>query len=346
GLRTSASPDVGPLNDECLLAAEVAASRLLSCVCPTLDSVERRRKVVEYIQRLIRNNLDCEIFPYGSVPLMTYLPEGDIDFTAFRPDESIAYDAYRLIMREEENKKAEYHIKSTQLIDAEVKLVKCIVHDFVIDISFNQLGGLSTLCFLEQVDCLIGRNHLFKRSIILVKSWSYYESRILGSQHGLLSTYALEVLVLYIFLLFNSSLHGPLEVLYRFLKYYSQFDWEKYCISLKGPVFISSLPAIVVSQEESYCNVRSEGFLDNCIEMFTTPYEGGDAKPFRVKFLNIVDPLNKNNNLGRSVHRGSFYRIRSALRYGASRLSHVLSKPGEGVDKEMLKFFKNTLLRH
>lgn len=33
----------------------------------------------------------------------------------------------------------------------QVKLVKCLVLNIVVDISFNQLGGLCTLCFLEQV---------------------------------------------------------------------------------------------------------------------------------------------------------------------------------------------------
>lgn len=37
----------------------------------------------------------------------------------------------------------------------QVKLVKCIVQNMVVDISFNQLGGLSTLCFLEQVNFLV-----------------------------------------------------------------------------------------------------------------------------------------------------------------------------------------------
>lgn len=63
-----------------------------------------------------------------------------------------------------------------------------------------------------QVDEFIGRDHLFKKSIILIKAWCYYESRILGAPHGLISTYALETLVLYIINLFHSSLHGPLEV--------------------------------------------------------------------------------------------------------------------------------------
>ena len=63
-----------------------------------------------------------------------------------------------------------------------------------------------------QVDRLIGKDHLFKRSIILVKAWCYYESRILGAHHGLISTYALETLVLYIFNLFHASIRGPFEV--------------------------------------------------------------------------------------------------------------------------------------
>ena len=36
-----------------------------------------------------------------------------------------------------------------------------------------------------------------------------------------------------------------LQVLYKFLEYFSKFDWDKYCISLSGPVCRSSLPEIV-----------------------------------------------------------------------------------------------------
>lgn len=68
------------------------------------------------------------------------------------------------------------------------------------------------LPLLIQVDRLIGNDHLFKRSIILIKAWCYYESRILGAHHGLISTYALETLVLYIFHRFHSTLNGPLAV--------------------------------------------------------------------------------------------------------------------------------------
>ncbi len=45
-----------------------------------------------------------------------------------------------------------------------------------------------------------------------LKAWCYYESRLLGAHHGLISSYALEVLVLYIFNLHHGDLHTPLDV--------------------------------------------------------------------------------------------------------------------------------------
>ena len=36
----------------------------------------------------------------------------------------------------------------------QVKLIKCLVENVVVDISFNQIGGLCTLCFLEEVSQL------------------------------------------------------------------------------------------------------------------------------------------------------------------------------------------------
>ena len=41
---------------------------------------------------------------------------------------------------------------------AQVKLIKCLVDNIVVDISFNQVGGLCTLCFLEQVCSLVQLN--------------------------------------------------------------------------------------------------------------------------------------------------------------------------------------------
>ena len=47
--------------------------------------------------------------------------------------------------------------------------MKCLVDNIVVDISFQSLGGLCTVNFLESIDRRIDDHHLFKRSIILVR---------------------------------------------------------------------------------------------------------------------------------------------------------------------------------
>ncbi|MCE0482565.1 hypothetical protein HAX54_041424 [Datura stramonium] len=347
------TPDLTSITEDRWLVAEETIQEVVNCIRPTLDTEEKRKDVIDYVQRLIRCSLGCEVFTYGSVPLKTYLPDGDIDLTALSNnycEARLAHDVLAVLQEEENRENAEFDVKDTQFIDAEVKLVKCLVQNFVIDISFNQLGGLCSLCFLEQIDRLVGKNHLFKRSIILAKAWCYYESRILGAHHGLISTYALEILVLYIVHMYHSSLSGPLAVLYRFLDYYSKFDWDIYCVSLNGPVRKASLPDIMVDMPDNARNnvLLSEEFLRNCMEMFTVPSRDAEmnTRALQQKHLNIIDPLKENNNLGRSVHKGNFHRIRSAFKYGARKLGRILLSPSDRVPYEIKKFFANTLERH
>ena len=47
-------------------------------------------------------------------------------------------------------------------------------------------------------------------------------------------------------------------------------------------------------------------------------------RSFQLKYLNVMDPLLPTNNLGRSVNKSSFARIRRALDYGARRLTAIL----------------------
>ncbi|KAL9249767.1 hypothetical protein AKJ16_DCAP22048 [Drosera capensis] len=359
------------VGEEKWVRAERMTREIISRVRSTVASERRRRDVIDYVQRLIRDRLGCELLPFGSVPLKAYLPDGDIDLTAFGDfelEEALAKDVYSVLEAEDRNPAAEFLVKDVQYIQAElnpgpsgwritirslwrqVKLVKCLVQNIVVDISFNQIGGLCTLCFLEQVDIRIGKDHLFKRSIILIKAWCYYESRILGSHHGLISTYALEMLVLYIFRLFYTSLNGPLEVLYKFLDYYSKFNWENFCVTLNGPIHISSLQELMAERAENCAGdfLLGDDFFKEFLDMFSVPPKANEAisKIFTQKHLNIVDPLKDNNNLGRSVSKASFFRIRSAIAFGARKLRRVLSEPEENIAGEVRNFFSNTLDRH
>ena len=64
-----------------------------------------------------------QVFPFGSVPLKTYLPDGDIDLTAFggmNVEEALANDVCAVLEREDQNMAAEFMVKDVQLIRAEV----------------------------------------------------------------------------------------------------------------------------------------------------------------------------------------------------------------------------------
>lgn len=67
--------------------------------------------------------LISQVFPYGSVPLKTYLPDGDIDLTAISSpsiEDSLASDVYTVLKGEEHNEAAPYKVRDVHSIHAEV----------------------------------------------------------------------------------------------------------------------------------------------------------------------------------------------------------------------------------
>ncbi|PWA71467.1 polymerase, nucleotidyl transferase domain-containing protein [Artemisia annua] len=323
--------------------AERVTKQIMREFRPTTMAERKRLEVIDFIEELLRRNLGINVLAYGSVPLKTYLPDGDIDLTVSGlVNDNTINDIASLLESEKKNSSESFVINDVKFVDAKVKLVKCIVDSIVVDISFNQIGALCKLCFLEQIDRVVGENHLFKESIILVKAWCYYESRTLGAHAGLISTYGLEILVLYIFNVFRRLLNGPLSVLYTFLKYFSEFDWDNDCISIVGPVRKSYLPRIVAERPPNSHDLMLQGdFLRYCFDVVYVPKSGGSGFP--VKHFNIIDPLKNDNNLGRSVSEASYNRIRSAFGYGAKDLCRILMGQQDNLDDELRHFFSNTL---
>ncbi|KAL2634776.1 hypothetical protein R1flu_006255 [Riccia fluitans] len=326
--------------------AELRTAEIVEKIQPTRASEERRKAVAEFVRNLICKCFpcsSCKVFTFGSVPLLTYLPDGDIDLTIVSQDPSLK-DTWANVVRStlertERNQDAEFKVREVQYIHAEVKLIKCVVEDIIVDISFNQLGGLCTLCFLDEVDLLIGQNHFFKRSIILVKAWCYYESTLLGAHHGLISTYALETLVLYIFHVFHNSIRGPLEVLLRFLEFFSKFDWHRYCVSLWGPVPIAALPDIAAEspRKDGGDLLLSQAFLKACCEVYAVFPAGQDnqQRTFNAKYLNVVDPLRPGNNLGRSVNQTNYNRIVGTFGKSAEKLLRILHDSSKDIVEQL-----------
>ena len=185
-------------------------------------------------------------------------------------------------------------------------MVKCIVNNLSVDISLNHFGGVETLEFLESVDKDIKKNSLFKKSLILLKAWAYYESHILGAHSGLMSTYSLTVLLINVLLINKLNLNTPLDALKAFFEYYSSYDWSK-------PV---EVPEIQYKKKVN------------------------DMPTLVMKYMNIIDPLRKNNNLGKSVSLTNFLRIKKAFVKGHKDLKRIIE--GTESSEILTDFFKNT----
>ncbi|KAL8171443.1 hypothetical protein V2J09_023247 [Rumex salicifolius] len=329
--------------------ADSMADEILTLIQPTAMSERRRKEIIEYIQILFGASYGIKVFPFGSVPLKTYLPDGDIDLSAVCNNgvEHLS-SIFCSLLQNEATTNPRIQVTNVHSVPAQVKVVKCHVEGIPVDICFNQIDGLCALSFLEQVDQLIGKNHLYKRSVILVKAWCFYEGRLLGANYGLISTYALETMVAHIINLFHSSLHSPLAVLYKFLGYYSELDWENHCVAIDGLVPISSLPEVVATPPDNSDEMLlSAEFLKKCREAysFATGINQTGGPSFHVKFLNVIDPLRNNNNIGRSVHKASFNRIKFAFGFATENLKAILASPVEDISYGIGTFFKTTFGR-
>ena len=72
---------------------------------------------------------DFQVLPYGSVPLRTYLPDGDIDLTVLanpNAEDALISDIHDVLKREEWNRHAAFEVKAVQLISAEVCVLCCV----------------------------------------------------------------------------------------------------------------------------------------------------------------------------------------------------------------------------
>jgi predicted nucleotidyltransferase len=270
------------ISDESSLILNQLTNQLIRSLRPSKQSELRRRKVFKRVQGFILECFGSErvlVSAFGSVPFGTYLPDGDIDMCVLGDYDVLdskhwAEQLSAFIARKSREEKKEKMSKTKKkistidddenddeyldvndivIINANVKLLKCVVDGIVVDVSVNQFGGLSTLAFLEEVNSKIGKNDLFKRSVILVKAWAYYESRVLGAQYALLSTYALKTIIICAIrkkqqsdttTITNNkrtSFETPLDILRAFFEYVSEFPWETHAVTIFGDVPIQKL---------------------------------------------------------------------------------------------------------
>lgn len=60
-------------------------------------------------------------------------------------------------------------LRNIEFINARTHVVHCMVDNTNVDITVNQIGALASAAFLEEADKCVGYDHLFKRSLLIIK---------------------------------------------------------------------------------------------------------------------------------------------------------------------------------
>lgn len=297
---------------------------------------------------------ECQCFLMGSFPLRTYLPDSDIDIAVLVPDSPTTQsdtqttlrkilDALYCAAMQPEPQEAGHTLRNISFVNAKTPVVRCTVGNVDFDVTVNQIGSLGAITFLEEADRFIGKQHLFKRSLLLLKLWlsteavTYAGRPLLGAKNGMFSSYAVSVMVLY---LFNAkrddSLNHPFEVLRAFLETYSRFPWDSCVLTLQGaaPIQIGKTVAKPVDMPASVEN-RFRPLLERFQNMQPEPLPERDdvSRPppgsqFRLRVCNIQDPLNADNNLTPTVTKSTLLVIKSGLQNAYTHLHHVCMSLG------------------
>lgn len=107
-----------------------------------------------------------------------------------------------------------------------------------VEIGTNQRAEAALLAFYQEFADLVGKNQLFKRSLLLVRSWWFYETAAyIGSTiKSYLTESTLTMMVVAIFNQHHKQLLTPLHVLVMFLVEYCDYDGANNVITLQGVV--------------------------------------------------------------------------------------------------------------
>ncbi len=318
-----------------------SSNSIVDALIPTTETIEYRMQIYHYIRGIIGSTLYGAIcFPVGSFTSNTFLPNGDIDITIFlhyssdndswfaKINEALCYSTFNQRVVGTDQYDNRMIVQSVNFVNADVKLVKARINNINVDISCGQIGGLYSQALIEKLDIYIGKNHLLKRSIILIKAWAYYESgryadgNMLGAIEGRFSTWPFIVTILFIFNKFGTVIECPLIALGYWLEYLSTFDWTNHALTISGPVSVIDLTPIL-----SYNTVKCNYFPIEIIDELQTRCENtrlaacdmseirnldpsylrstyvfGDTTNFYKRgFLNIIDPISRKINVSRSV---------------------------------------------
>lgn len=151
---------------------------------PQLIANTRRDEITAFVTDTITQRLaGAIVVGCGSSSLKSYLPESDLDLVLITSKSSTdssddidylreVFDSFCEEVSQKDRGLSKYTdmcIRNIEFVNARTKVAHCLVNNVGVDLTINQTGAIASIIFLDEADSIIGKNHLLKRSILLVK---------------------------------------------------------------------------------------------------------------------------------------------------------------------------------
>jgi hypothetical protein len=298
-----------------------------------------------------------------------------------------------------------------RIIMADIRLLKCKIGSISLDISINNFSGLFKIVFINYIEnqfqsqfnknnffldspYVDNKINIFRRSLLLIKGWCLLEGNLMGSNIGLMASYTIEILVIYIFNIHYEYIYNEFDAFEKFFEFMENMDWENNVISLFGifsnqyfHTLLSSLKFKIQKDKKNSIEINEPfWYINNKTQINSLKmnlFNESSCEPLlkitelkkmissinksidniylkqKVKIINeslfeksinILDPINNCNNLGKSISLHSYSKMKQVIIYLNKQLKSIHKTRKKGNPflylNSLLNLFKTTLSKN
>eukprot|EP01038_Epipyxis_sp_PR26KG_P015627 gene15627-21120_t len=280
------------------------------CMPCSIDSeYDKMCTEINWLQDCLTMGFGAVSFPVGTFLNSTSLVNENVEITQILPRKQCD-DWCRVAHKTMcvEAAKMNESVESTlDIAEVSVNLhsstVKAIVNNHSFTMSSNNIAGLLLAAIVEEMDKdVIKMDHLFKRSLILIKIWCNLESTKFDNIRisNFLNNEAITIITLWLFVTkydTNTIIKCPFDALVFFLEEMAQFDWDKYSISSTRKDYIFNSGTNSLSSLSSTSTLGTQPFFkpaNNPSNWMKSPISGsaiGSHPPLKYPPNSVRDEL-------------------------------------------------------
>lgn len=258
-------------------AADCALDSIMAMFLPQIPQKCYRDSAIAFTQRQVRRELKCNLFEAGLHAISCFLPDDKLVLSIMarrvqhpswhqelysrlnqlsQPAQRFQPHSHQSISdrtgeEDDENDEEEpdlimnHVVKKVSILanqdNTEYRVMFMLDSAAEVEVLASGRGDLVVIAFLQEFAVLVGKDHLFKRSLCLVKAWWRYETKAYGVYPAELSQFlpdlVIAVMLVAVFNRYSSEINYPLQALSIFIAEYADLgDWSTIAITLQGVV--------------------------------------------------------------------------------------------------------------